>query len=266
MTSEARFEMALSMQEVSAGELVMDSGYYAAYSALLARTEAMDAASSNLANANTSGYRAQREYFRDAVAGEGAADSQLNGAVNRYGVLGGDQIDLGQGALVKTGNATDVAIQGQGFFAVKTIHGERYTRDGSFQRSKDGMLVDSAGDPVLDAAHKPITMPNGTIAVGTDGAVSVDGGVVDQLGVFVAPATQLIPEGADEYRVNDARTLKPSQDYSIAQGELEGSNQNIVNGSLQLMLIQRQAEMMQKALSAFHNDFDRAASEDLPKV
>jgi len=244
----------------------MDSGYYAAYSALLARTEAMDAASSNLANANTSGYRAQREYFRDAVAGEGAADSQLNGAVNRYGVLGGDQIDLGQGALVKTGNATDVAIQGQGFFAVKTIHGERYTRDGSFQRSKDGMLVDSAGDPVLDVAHKPITMPNGTIAVGTDGAVSVDGGVVDQLSVFLAPATQLIPEGADEYRVNDARTLKPSQDYSIAQGELEGSNQNIVSGSLQLMLIQRQAEMMQKALSVFHNDFDRAASEDLPKV
>ena len=111
----------------------MDSGYYAAYSALLARTEAMDAASSNLANANTNGYRAQREYFRDAVAGEGARDSQLNGAVNRYGVLGGDQVDLGQGALVKTGNATDVAIQGQGFFAVNTVHGERYPRDGSFQ-------------------------------------------------------------------------------------------------------------------------------------
>jgi flagellar basal-body rod protein FlgF/flagellar basal-body rod protein FlgG len=244
----------------------MDSGYYAAYSALLARTEAMDAASSNLANANTNGYRAQREYFRDAIAGTGAGDSQLNGAVNRYGVLGGDQVDLGQGALVKTGNATDVAIQGQGFFAIKTVHGERYTRDGSFQRSKDGMLVDSGGNAVLDTAHKPIMMPNGTIAVGTDGAVSVDGGVVGQLGIFVAPATQLTAEGTDQYRVNDTRTLKPSQDYSVAQGELEGSNQNIVSGSLQLMLIQRQAEMMQKALSVFHNDLDRAASEDLPKV
>lgn len=245
----------------------MDSGYYAAYSALLARTEAMDAASSNLANANTNGYRAQREYFRDAIAGAGAGDSQLNGAVNRYGVLGGDQVDLGQGALVKTGNATDLAIQGQGFFAVKTPHGERYTRDGSFQRSKDGTLVDSGGNAVLDTAHKPIMMPaNGTIAVGTDGAVSVDGGVVGQLGIFVAPATQLIPEGADQYRVNDTRTLKPGQNYTVAQGELEGSNQNIVSGSLQLMLIQRQAEMMQKALSVFHNDLDRAASEDLPKV
>jgi flagellar basal-body rod protein FlgF len=244
----------------------MDSGYYAAYSALLARTEALDVASSNLANATTNGYRAQREYFRDAIAGEGAADSQLNGAVNRYGVLGGDQVDLGQGALVKTGASTDVAIQGHGFFAVKTTNGERYTRDGSFQRSKDGTLVDSAGNPVLDMAHKPIAMPNGTIAVGTDGAVSVDGGVVAQLGVFVAPATQLIPEGANEYRLTNASSLKKSQDYSVAQGELEGSNQDVVSGSLQLMLIQRQAEMMQKALSVFHNDFDRAASEDLPKV
>ena len=244
----------------------MDSGYYAAYSALLARTEAMDAASSNLANANTSGYRAQREFFRDAVAGPGAADSLLNGAVNRYGVLGGDQVDLGQGALVKTGNTTDVAIQGGGFFAVKTAHGERYTRDGAFQRTKDGALVDSAGNPILDTSHKPIVIPAGTIAIGADGAVSVDGGVVGQLGVFAMPATQMIAEGANEYRVRDASAVKPSQDYSIAQGELEGSNQDIVSGSLQLMLIQRQAEMMQKALSAFHNDFDRAASEDLPKV
>jgi flagellar basal-body rod protein FlgF len=244
----------------------MDSGYYAAYSALLARTEALDAASSNLANASTNGYRAQREYFRDAVAGQGAADSQLNGAVNRYGVLGGDQVDLGQGALVKTGSSTDVAIEGQGFFAVKTTNGERYTRDGSFQRSKDGTLVDSAGNPVLDMAHKPIVMPNGTIAVGTDGAVSVDGGVVAQLGVFVAPATQLTPEGANEYRLSNPSSLNASQDYTVAQGEVEGSNQNVVSGSLQLMLIQRQAEMMQKALSVFHNDFDRAASEDLPKV
>lgn len=244
----------------------MDSGYYAAYSALLARTQAMDAASSNLANANTSGYRAQREYFRDAVAGEGEGGSQLNGAVNRYGVLGGDTLDLGQGALVKTGNATDVAIQGQGFFAVQTNLGERYTRDGSFARTKNGTLIDGAGDPVLDTAHKPIVMPNGTMAIGTDGAVSVDGGVVGQIGVFAAPATQLVAEGANQYRVNDAKTVTASQNYSVQQGELEGSNQDVVGGSLQLMLIQRQAEMMQKALSVFHNDFDRAASEDLPKV
>lgn len=244
----------------------MDSGLYAAYSALLARNQALDTASSNLANANTSGFRAQRHYFRDAIAGEGAADSQLNGAVNRYGVLGGNQLDLGQGAIVKTGSATDAAIQGEGFFAVRTARGERYTRDGSFQRTAAGLLVDGAGEPVLDTAHNPIATPTGKLAIGSDGAVSVDGGVIAQLGVFTAPASDFAPEGANQYRVTDASTLKASQGYSIVQGGLEGSNQDVIGGSLQLMLIQRQAEMMQKALSVFHNDFDRAASEDLPKV
>ncbi len=244
----------------------MDSGSYAVYSGLLARTQALDAAASNLANANTNGFRAQREFFRDALAGEGAGDSQLNGAVNRYGVLGGNQLDLGQGALVKTGSATDVAIHGQGFFAVQTALGERYTRDGSFQRTKDGTLIDSAGDLVLDTAHKSIRLPNGRVAIGTDGAVSIDGAVAAQLGVFTAPVTQLIPEGTNRYRVGDPAKVAAAQAYSVEQGELEGSNQDVISGSLQLVLIQRQAEMMQKALYLFHNNIDRAASEDLPKV
>lgn len=244
----------------------MDSGLYAAYSALLARSQALDTASSNLANANTSGFRAQRHYFRDVIAGEGAADSQLNGAVNRYGVLGGNQLDLGQGALVKTGSATDAAIQGQGFFAVRTAHGERYTRDGSFQRTTAGILVDDAGEPVLDTAHNTVVTPTGKLAIGGDGAVSVDGGVVAQIGVFTAPAVDLVPEGANHYRVTDPSAIRASQGYSVVQGQLEGSNQDVIGGSLQLMMIQRQAEMMQKALSVFHNDFDRAASENLPRV
>jgi flagellar basal-body rod protein FlgF/flagellar basal-body rod protein FlgG len=90
--------------------------------------------------------------------------------------------------------------------------------------------------------------------------------VVAQIGVFTAPASDLVPEGANQYQLTDASTLRASQGYSVVQGELEGSNQDVIGGSLQLMLIQRQAEMMQKALSVFHNDFDRAASEDLPKV
>jgi flagellar basal-body rod protein FlgF len=244
----------------------MDSGYYAVYSGLLARTQALDSAASNLANANTNGFRAQREFFRDALAGEGAGDSQLNGVINRYGVLGGNQLDLGEGTLVKTGSPTDVAIHGQGFFAVQAPQGERYTRDGSFQRTKDGTLIDSAGDAVLDASHKSIRLPDGKLAIGSDGAVSVDGAVAAQLGVFTAPATQLIPEGTNRYAISDPANLAPSQTYSVQQGELEGSNQDVVSGSLQLVLIQRQAEMMLKALYLFHNNIDRAASEDLPKI
>jgi flagellar basal-body rod protein FlgF len=244
----------------------MDSGTYAVYSGLLARTQALDSAASNLANANTNGFRAQREFFRDALAGEGVGDSQINGVVNRYGVLGGNQLDLGQGAVVKTGSSTDVAIHGQGFFAVQTPGGERYTRDGSFQRTKDGTLIDSAGDGVLDASHKSIRLPDGRLAIGTDGAVSVDGAVAAQLGVFTAPAAELIPEGTNRYRAGDPSKVAAAKSYSVEQGELEGSNQDVISGSLQLVLIQRQAEMMLKALYLFHNNIDRAASEDLPRI
>ena len=95
----------------------MGSGFYAAFSGWLARSEALDAAASNLANAGTQGFRAEREYFRSALMGPGALGDQLDSTVNNFGVLGGNQLDLGQGVLTHTGNPLDVAIEGQGFFA-----------------------------------------------------------------------------------------------------------------------------------------------------
>ena len=91
----------------------MDSGFYAAYTGLLARTEALDSAASNLANVNTTGFRAEREYFRGAILGPDAADSQVNTIVNDYGIVGGNEINLNQGSLAHTGNPLDVAIEGQ---------------------------------------------------------------------------------------------------------------------------------------------------------
>src|SRR6201986_5665046 len=99
----------------------MDSGYYAAMTGLLARTQALDTAASNLANAQTPGYRAEREYFRSVLLGPDALDSQLGRTVNNYGLLGGDRLNLGQGPLEPTGNPLDLAIEGQGFFSVGTV-------------------------------------------------------------------------------------------------------------------------------------------------
>src|ERR1700760_508382 len=245
----------------------MDSGYYAAYSGLLARNEALDSAASNLANANTNGFRAEREYFRGAIGGPEAADSQVNRVVNNFGVLGGNQIDLSQGSLVRTGNPLDVALQGNGFFAIRTAGGDRYTRDGSFLRSSNGTLTVRTGEPVLDAQRRPIKVPSGKLDISSTGALSVDGGLVAQLGVFAAPNTQLAPEGTNRYKLADAKaTASAASDFSVQQGSLESSNEDVVGGSLHLMLVQRQAEMMQRALSLFNTNFDRVASEDLPKV
>jgi flagellar basal-body rod protein FlgF/flagellar basal-body rod protein FlgG len=243
----------------------VDSGYYAAFSGLLARTEALDSAASNLANANTSGFRAEREYFRNAIVGPNALNSQVNQIVNNYGVLGGNRIDLGQGALTHTGNPLDLAIEGSGFFAIQTRQGIRYTRDGSFRRAIDGTLVTASGEPALDAKSKPIKVPTGDVVVGVDGAISVANAVVGQVAVFDMPASTLVPEGTNRYTVT-AGTKPALTSAAIHQGALESSNQDIIQGTLNLILVQRQAEMMQKALSNFFSNFDKTASEDLPKV
>ncbi len=153
----------------------MSSGLYAAFSGWLARSEALDSAASNLANAGTQGFRAEREYFRSAIMGPDAQGDQLDRTVNNFGVLGGNQLDLGQGALTTTGNPLDVAIEGQGFFAIQTKNGIRYTRDGSFQRARDGTLITAQGEPVLNAQNQPIRIPTGDITIGSDGVISVDG-------------------------------------------------------------------------------------------
>ncbi|HTW46807.1 MAG TPA: flagellar hook basal-body protein [Acidobacteriaceae bacterium] len=244
----------------------MDSGYYAAFAGLLARSQGLDVAAGNLANAGTAGYRAERDYFRAAILGPEALDSQLNTTVNSFGVLGGSRLDLGQGALTPTGNPMDLAIEGDGFFAIQTRQGVRYTRDGEFERAQDGTLTTQAGEPVLDAKDQPIRIPAGETAVGVDGAVSVNGAVAGKIALFsFASGDALSAEGANRYAAVQGAQPAPGSG-AIRQGSLEASNQDVIGGSLQLVLMQRQAEMMQKAVSIFSNDFDKPASEDLPRV
>ena len=245
----------------------MDSGYYAAMTGLEARMQAMDTAAANLANTQTPGFRAEREYFRSALLGPDAYDSQLGQTVNNYGLLGGDQLNMAQGAITDTGNPLDLAIEGAGFFEIQTANGLRYTRDGSFHRLANGQLVTEAGEPVLSTIGKPIQIPPGEVTVGADGSVSVAGGIVAQVGVFVFPAgTQLKPEGANRYIAPPKVKTKVSTTASIRQGALESANQNVVQGTLDLVMMQRQAETMQHALTIFHTEFNKFAVEELPKV
>ncbi|HWZ51305.1 MAG TPA: flagellar basal-body rod protein FlgF [Granulicella sp.] len=244
----------------------MDSGYYAALSGLLARSQALDTAANNLANASTNGFRAENNFFRDAVLGPNASNSQLNTVLNDYGVIGGDNVDLSQGQLTTTGNPLDVALQGVGFFEVQTANGVRYTRDGSFQRASDGTLRTSRNERVLAANGTPIVLPPGPIDIAADGTISVAGGVAGRIAVVDFPAgTAIVPEGTTLFRA-PAQSAVPAVSTEVRQGSLEGSNLNVVGGTMQLMLIQRQAEMMQKALSIFYSEFNKTATTDLGKV
>jgi flagellar basal-body rod protein FlgF/flagellar basal-body rod protein FlgG len=245
----------------------MDSGYYAAMTGLVARTQALDTAAANLANVQTPGYRAEREYFRSVLLGPDAMDSQLGRTVNNYGLLGGDRINLAQGAIQQTGNPLDLAIEGEGFFQIQTANGIRYTRDGSFRRSQKGQLITATGELVLSSTGKAIQIPPGEVTVGAGGVLSVAGGAVATVGVFnFSVEERLTPEGANRYIAPEGAKPFLSKNAAIHQGAVESANQDAVQGSLDLIVIQRQAEMMQKALTVFHTEFNKIATEELPRI
>jgi len=244
----------------------MDSGYYAACTGLLAKTDALELAANNLANTSTNGYKAQMEFYRSLTASlSGRRLSPLNQAVNDYGVLGGAALDLRAGEFERTGNELDLALEGSGFFVVQTPAGVRYTRNGSFHADAAGRLVTSTGGAVL-GEEGPIDLPSGTLSISPDGTISQQGAVVARLKVVTfAPGTSLIPEGNSLYQAPDGSQL-PADDPRVAQGTLESSNLNPVAGAVSLVALQRHAQLLQQALRIFNSTFNTAAAQELSRV
>ncbi len=244
----------------------MDSGYYAACTGLAAQTQALELVANNLANLGTAGYRGQFATFRSLVAGGGAvAWNPLNAALNNFGVLSGSRVDLAAGSLIGTGNPLDLAVAGAGFFAVQSAEGVVYTRNGGFHATPAGQLVTAQGDAVL-GEQGPIILPSGAVAVSADGTVSVDGAVLDKLRVAeFAPDISLRALGNTLYAAPPGSAL-PAAASTIRQGMIEASNVSPVEGVVELISIQRNAEMMQRALTLFDSQFNQTAVQDLPRV
>jgi flagellar basal-body rod protein FlgF len=245
----------------------MDSGYYAACAGLAAQTQALELVAHNLANLGTTGYRREQATFTSLLAGGGAvAWNPLNAAVNDFGVLGGSRIDLASGSLTATGNPLDLGVAGAGFFAVQSPAGIAYTRNGSFHLTPAGQLVTAEGNAVLSEPGDPITLPQGAVAVSTDGTISVDGNLAGKLRmVEFSPATSLRAVGNALYAAPEGSALPPAAS-SIRQGMLEESNVSAVESVVELIQVQRNAQMMQRALSIFDSQFNQTAVQDLPRV
>lgn len=244
----------------------MDSGYYAACAGLAAQTQALELVANNLANLGTAGFRGQQATFRSILAGGGmVAGNPLNAAVNDFGVLGGSRIDLTSGNLVATGNPLDLAVAGTGFFVVKSAEGNVYTRNGGFHVTPTGQLVTGQGNAVL-GEQGPIILPTGAVAVSSDGTVSVNGDVVATLRLAeFAPDTSLRAVGNALYAAPPGSAL-PAATSSLRQGMIENSNVSPVEGVVQLISIQRNAEMMQRALTLFDSQLNQIAAQDLPRI
>jgi flagellar basal-body rod protein FlgF/flagellar basal-body rod protein FlgG len=237
----------------------MDSGYYAATAGLAAQSQALELVAHNIANLATTGYRGQQSTFRSMLTGSTGwvGASALNSAVNNFGVLSGSRLDMTPGNVVATGNPLDVGIGGGGFLEVQQGQDTLYTRAGEMHLTAERLLVNSQGNPVLGELG-PVTLPSGSVAISSDGTISVEGAVVDKLRLAeFSPATNLtaLP--------NSALIATTS---SVHQGTLEQSNVSPAEGVVQLIMVQRNTDLLARALTAIDGSLNQIAVQDLPKV
>lgn len=228
----------------------MLEGLYAAASGMEAQQQQLDTIGNDLANASTTGYKAERVGFRDLLYNEvniaGTATSVGAGAAAQ--VLGRNQA---QGSIQSTDDPLDLAIEGPGYFTVKRADGTvALTRDGSFQVNARGQLTTAEGN-LLDP---PITLPKGAspseVAIGPDGTVRVGAKTLGKITlVDVASPDHLLAAGGNLLTASAASGRpRPTTGATVQQGALEGSNVDVGNDMVQMMGAQRSYQLESSAI------------------
>lgn len=203
----------------------------------------MDVITHNLANASTNGFKQDGLAFSDAFNHQLRAGGRTIGAMSFGPELKTQFTDFSVGSISPTSNPLDLAIPTkEGLFAVETPNGVRYTRDGSFTLN-DGRLTTRQGLPVLDDRGQPIDVPPGALAIGTNGAVTVDGAEVGAIGVFTGTFTH---EGGNLFAGANASAMTEPK---IRVGALEGSNVNPLASMVSMVGIHRIFELSQRAIA-----------------
>lgn len=229
----------------------MIRGLYAAVSAMLANMSRQQSIAHNVANMDTPGFR-QSLLSLEEYQNIYLQDVDPDGSVRGLGTLGlgvaasDENIDFTFGALTITGEALDLAIEGDGFFTVRTDDGTRYTRDGRLARDADGGLVTVEGYALLDTNGNPITLPEGEIEIQTDGTILVDDTAVATLGlaVFESPETELVRDLPNLFEAEGSPLT--GEPVVVRQGCLESGNADPVQLMTQMVQVSRAYEAAQK--------------------
>jgi flagellar basal-body rod protein FlgF len=242
----------------------MDNISISAASGMRSRMQSLEMLANNLANVETSGYKADREFYSLYTSAEASANSQT-GDTNALPVVESQWTDVTQGNLRDTANSLDFAIDGEGLFAIQTPGGVRYTRNGSFRISQAGVLTASDGSPVrAQGGGQIVLQPGLPISVLPDGTVQQSGQPAGQLELAAFDTGRTNKEGASYFRPLDGATAKPASG-AVVQGKLEQSNVGAAESSVRLVAIMRQFEMLQKAMN-IGNELNREAIEQVARV
>ena len=261
----------------------MVKGLYTAYTGMLNEQNRMDIMTNNLANADTNGYKKEgstSQTFADTYAIKIKDTSAYNiprtlGEVSLGVHIGETYRDYSQGSFEVTDNPYDLAIGGNGFFAVSFTNkqGEtsiKYTRDGAFTVDKDGYLMTKDGDYVLNqngaangnpaAANYIQIDPNQKFTIDEEGYIWQNRTVVGQVGVVdFADYNYLEKYGENLYQTVDGATLTESS-ANVRQGYIEASNVNVVTEMVNMITITRAYESNQKVIQTIDGMLDKAVN------
>ncbi|MEW6116872.1 MAG: flagellar hook basal-body protein [Nitrospirota bacterium] len=235
----------------------MYKGIYVAMTGAVLRSQELDNVANNLANASTTGYKKGTFSSRLYPLMEDVAQDRnsLYPDARAMTYFGTYSIDVKEGNLRTTGNPLDLAIRGEGFFAVEGKGNIFYTRNGSFSKSKEGFLVTERGQRVLDTANKPIRIEGREININAEGTVYVDGNAAGKIKMARLVDIQHIGESLF------TGTERGIASGDMVQGSTEMSNVNPVREMVGIITALRQYDSAQKVIQNFNELSQRSVSE-----
>jgi len=186
----------------------------------------MDVVANNIANMNTNGFKGEKMLFVDHLV-RSKSDEHVLGEKLAYVRDIATVRDTSEGHLISTGNALDVAVSGEGYFAVETDVGERYTRNGRFQLDQTGQLVTKSGQPVLSDTGAPFFFgpTDADITINSDGTISTENGPIGKLRVVqFEDDLALHQESNLLFSADPDNPPIDAENYMVNQGMVESSN------------------------------------------
>ena len=222
----------------------MDAGLYIAASGMLAQQVRQDQLANDLSNSSTPGYKSDSSVQSDfgSLLLSNTATGQQIGSLSTGVELGSPVTNLTPQTLYSTNQPLDFGIAGEGFFAVRTSQGVRYTRDGQFQENSQGLLTDGQGDPVL-------SQNGATITVSAQGTVPAS-----SLGVF--NLTSVTKQGSNLY----TGTLGGRGTGTVKQGELENSGVDPTTTMVNMISSLQTYQSGENAIQTIANTMQESAS------
>jgi flagellar basal-body rod protein FlgF len=235
----------------------MDRALYVAMSGATQALRAQEVNNNNIANAGTTGFRAEIAALQDAVVNGPGQPTRVSAVATDGGW------DSSSGALQSTGNPLDVALNENAWLAVQAPDGtEAYTRAGDLRVNALGQLSNAAGHPVLGDGGLIAVPPNSSISIGGDGTISIvpmgqgpaTQATVARLKIVNAQPSQLVRGTDGLMRAAPNQNLEAASGTVLASGSLESSNVNLPKSMVNMIELARQFELQVKMMKTVEDN------------